>query len=214
MNKQIIGMLLVVLAAGMVAACGGGAATETTSGTNTETGATGAMTATENMASPTMEMAPTEAMAATEAMTSTEMMTDTETMGDTDTETMTDTMTSGAMTAAVSFTAPDDGASVTSPVQVCMDVTGITLAPKGTMEPGTGHLHVLVDPSAAEAASIKAGEAVTIGEDDSHIHLGDGSSCKDIELTAGEHTLMAVVADGNHVNLSPAVTAEITVTAE
>ena len=52
--------------------------------------------------------------------------------------------------------------------------------------------------------------AVPIAKDATHIHMGDGSSCTNVELAAGEHTLVAVVADGAHFPLLPPVTSTIT----
>ncbi|TDJ50805.1 MAG: DUF4399 domain-containing protein, partial [Nitrospina sp.] len=39
-----------------------------------------------------------------------------------------------------------------------------------------------------------------------HIHMGDGSKCKKIELSSGMHTVQALFARGNHIPYDPAVT--------
>ena len=112
---------------------------------------------------------------------------------------------------SVAITSPADGDSVVSPFEVCMDVTGMDVIPAGTMTANSGHLHVLVDVSAEEAAQIAAGDPLVIPKDETHIHMGDGSMCVNVETTAGPHTLMAILGDGAHANLNPPVTAEINV---
>jgi hypothetical protein len=92
-----------------------------------------------------------------------------------------------------------------------MEVTGMDVIPAGTMTPNSGHLHVIVDVAAAEGAQIAAGEAMVLPKDETHIHMGDGSMCVNVDTTAGLHTLMAVLADGAHTNLNPPVTADISV---
>ena len=46
-------------------------------------------------------------------------------------------------------------------------------------------------------------------KDGEHIHLGDGSSCKTLELKPGPHTLRLLFAKGDHVPYDPAVTASV-----
>ena len=49
-----------------------------------------------------------------------------------------------------------------------------------------------------------------IGKDANHIHMGDGSTCKEIKLSAGKHVIRALFAKGNHVPYNPALTATVT----
>jgi hypothetical protein len=51
-----------------------------------------------------------------------------------------------------------------------------------------------------------------IGKDANHIHMGDGSTCKELTLDAGGHTIRALFAKGNHVPYSPAITTAVKVT--
>ncbi len=107
----------------------------------------------------------------------------------------------------VMISSPKDGATVHSPVEVCMAVKGVEVEPakKGVNE-GKGHHHILVDVDLPE--NIKE----PIGKDENHIHMGDGSTCKKIKLDAGEHTIRALFAKGNHVPYDPPITDEVTVT--
>jgi hypothetical protein len=83
-------------------------------------------------------------------------------------------------------------------VLVMLEVSGLTIAPAGTMEPGTGHHHLVVDAELPVAGlPIPATPGV-------HIHMGQGQTEYELTgLAAGEHTVIAVVGDGAHIPLSP-----------
>ena len=51
-----------------------------------------------------------------------------------------------------------------------------------------------------------------IGKDASHVHMGDGSTCKELKLSSGKHVIRALFANGGHVPYSPAITSKVTVT--
>lgn len=91
----------------------------------------------------------------------------------------------------VHFVSPADGARVTSPVEVEMAAEGVDVVPAGTMEEGTGHMHILVD-----TPFVAPGEVIP--SDDRHIHYGDGSTTATLELEPGEHVLRMQLADGAH----------------
>jgi hypothetical protein len=116
--------------------------------------------------------------------------------------------------AVVTFTSPENGATVASPFEVCLETSGVTIEPAGdgTVKPGMGHHHIIVDASTEEMTQITAGEPVILAKDETHIHQGDGAACVMVDAAPGEHTLLAVVADGSHTNLNPPVTGELTVT--
>ncbi len=101
---------------------------------------------------------------------------------------------------AVQITQPADGATVSSSVMITLEVSGLTIAPAGTMDPGTGHHHLVVDAGLPAAGSpIPTTEGV-------HIHMGLAQT--EMELTgleAGEHMVIAVVGDGVHTPLNPYV---------
>lgn len=108
---------------------------------------------------------------------------------------------------AIMITSPKDGAIISSPVKVCLAIKGYEVEPakKGVNE-GKGHHHLLVDVDLPE--NLKE----PIGKDEHHIHMGDGSTCKKVKLSAGEHTIKALFAKGNHVPYDPAITTTIHVT--
>ena len=105
----------------------------------------------------------------------------------------------------VSITQPADGSKVSGPVKVCLSTSGVTVEPakKGVHE-GKGHHHILVD------VNIPKDLSKPIGKDANHVHMGDGSTCKEIKLQSGKHTVRALYAKGNHVPYKPALTAEVT----
>lgn len=114
--------------------------------------------------------------------------------------------TAAAGTRAIAISEPANGATVTSPVKVCMVAHGITVEPakKGVNE-GHGHHHILVDTNLPKDLS------KGIGKDAQHIHMGDGSKCKEVKLDAGIHVIRALFAKGNHVPYDPAITATVIV---
>ncbi len=107
---------------------------------------------------------------------------------------------------AVTITTPPEGAMVTSPVKVCLATEGVEVEPaKNGVHDGKGHHHILVDVDLPEDLS------KPIGKDANHIHMGDGSTCKEITLSAGKHIIRALFAKGNHVPYDPALTATVTI---
>lgn len=107
--------------------------------------------------------------------------------------------------ASVAFDGLKDGDTVTSPVKVCMSVQGLVVEPSGPVNPGKGHHHILVDIPVPDDLSRD------IPKDAQNIHLGDGSTCKDVTLSPGKHTLRLLFADGSHRPYTPAITAAISV---
>lgn len=91
----------------------------------------------------------------------------------------------------VFFEIPQNGAEVKSPFLVRMRVEGFGVAPAGTMVPGTGHHHILVD-----SGPIKSGEVIPA--DEKHIHFGKGQTEAQISLPPGKHRLTLQFADGAH----------------
>ncbi len=109
-----------------------------------------------------------------------------------------------AGTRALAISKPLNGATVTSPVKVCMVVNGVTVEPaKKGVNDGKGHHHILVDTDLPKDLS------QGIGKDAQHIHMGDGSICKNVKLDAGTHVIRALFAKGNHVPYNPPITATV-----
>ncbi len=111
--------------------------------------------------------------------------------------------------ASVFIISPEDGAVVTSPVTVKFGIEGMQVAPAGTMEPNTGHHHLLVDLEELPPLD------QPIPADENHIHFGKGQTEVELELTPGEHSLQLLLGDGSHVPHDPPLVSEtITITVE
>ena len=84
-----------------------------------------------------------------------------------------------------------------SSVMVTLEVSGLTIAPAGTTDPGTGHHHLMID------RDLPVG-GLLIPSFPGQVHLGQGQVEYEIEgLDAREHRVIAVVGDGTHVPLDP-----------
>ena len=51
-----------------------------------------------------------------------------------------------------------------------------------------------------------------IGKDSNHVHMGDGSTCKELKLGSGKHVIRTLFANGGHVPYNPAITSTVVVT--
>ena len=111
-----------------------------------------------------------------------------------------------SMGAGVVITKPAPMADVTSPVEICMETQGYTVEPaKNGVNEGKGHHHLIIDADLPDLSQ-------PIPKDGQHIHMGDGSMCKTIELSKGKmYTIKALFARGNHVPYDPPVTDSIVV---
>ena len=110
---------------------------------------------------------------------------------------------------AVVITKPTTGATVSSPVKVCMDVHGVEVEPaKKGINPGKGHHHLLID------VDLPTDLSKGIGKDANHVHMGDGSTCKSLKLSNGKHVIRTLFANGGHVPLNPPVTSTIIITVD
>ena len=107
---------------------------------------------------------------------------------------------------AVVTTEPATGETVSSPVKVCMEIDGVEVQPaKKGINPGKGHHHLLIDVDLPTDLSKR------IGKDVNHVHMGDGSTCKELKMDSGKHVIRALFANGGHVPYSPAVTSAVIV---
>ncbi|MEK9628906.1 MAG: DUF4399 domain-containing protein [Nitrospinota bacterium] len=102
---------------------------------------------------------------------------------------------------SVKIIKPSNNAQLSSPVEICMEVTGVVVekAKKGVNE-GRGHHHLLLN-------SLPADLSQPIGKQE--IHMGDGSICKSLKFVPGRHIIFAVFAYGNHVPYDPPITDRI-----
>ena len=95
----------------------------------------------------------------------------------------------------VSFITPSNGATVASPVEVALKVTGLQLAPAGSLnKPGFGHVHILIDQTPPAIRSFLP------TNDPNVVHFGQAPlDARAIDLTDGPHTLYAVLGDSDHL---------------
>ena len=96
----------------------------------------------------------------------------------------------------VMFMAPQDGATVPSPVHIMFGAEHFEIAavPQGTVEtarPGMGHYHVAVD-----SECLPAGTAIPKAAP--WTHFGDGKNMIDMQLPPGKHTLTVEIGDDMH----------------
>jgi hypothetical protein len=99
----------------------------------------------------------------------------------------------------VTILEPAEGAEIEGPaVRVRLDVSGVRIVPAGDTTPATGHHHLYLDHDVtgpAQPVPTIPGQV---------IHLGDGSAEYVFEnVEAGDHRIVAVVADGVHIPLRP-----------
>jgi len=121
--------------------------------------------------------------------------------------------------AAVSFVAPEDGATVSSPVEFEAEVEGIELASVDNEQAvGEGHLHLLIngepfeDTEAYETGEVIPGPADQVEEEDGIFHWSDGQSEDEVDLEPGEYTVIIQIGDTLHQAFGE--TDEITITVE
>lgn len=108
--------------------------------------------------------------------------------------------------AAVYFIQPQDGATVTSPVNVKFGLRGMGVAPAGVEMEKTGHHHLLIDTDLEDYDA-------PVPSDDNHRHFGGGQTESTIDLTPGTHTLQLLLGDHNHIpHHKPVQSDKITIT--
>ncbi len=96
----------------------------------------------------------------------------------------------------VFFVAPEDGATVTSPVLLRFGAENFTIEPvgEGDIHEGMGHFHIAVNAPCLEPG-------IVIPTADPWIHFGDGSAEIEMQLPIGEATLCLQIGDGEHRTL-------------
>lgn len=108
--------------------------------------------------------------------------------------------------AEVYFIAPEDGATVTSPVTIKFGLKGMGVAPAGITFENTGHHHLIIDADLPPAGA-------PIPTDANHVHFGKGQTETKLELTPGKHTLQLLLGDFGHIPHDPVVASKkITIT--
>ena len=98
--------------------------------------------------------------------------------------------------------APADGETVQNPVTVRFGLSGMGVAPAGTVKENTGHHHLLIDVNELPPMDFP------LPNDDKHRHFGGGQTEITLELPAGKHTLQLVLGDANHIPHDPPIMSE------
>ena len=111
--------------------------------------------------------------------------------------------------ASVAFTFPQPEAKVASPVEVCLEATGIAIEPAGEARVGAGYFVLVVDPMAQEMSRLAVAGAPAVPEIDRYVHWKDGASCGKVALGSGPHVLLAVVVDGTAHPVNPPAMARV-----
>ncbi len=109
--------------------------------------------------------------------------------------------------AKVYFIEPSDGQTVEKTFSVKFGLSGMGVAPSGTVRKNTGHHHLLIDGKALPdmSKSLPATDHVK--------HFGGGQTETQLTLTPGKHTLQLLL--GNHAHVphdQPVISEKITIT--
>ncbi|HEX5757134.1 MAG TPA: DUF4399 domain-containing protein [Arenimonas sp.] len=106
------------------------------------------------------------------------------------------------------FISPKDGETLSGPVTVRFGLSGMGVAPAGTVAEHTGHHHLVID------APLPAADQ-PIPNDAKHLHFGKGQTEAVVTLAPGKHTLQLLLGDHSHIPHDPPVVSErITITVE
>jgi hypothetical protein len=103
--------------------------------------------------------------------------------------------------AKVYIISPKNGATVHNPVTVRFGLSGMGVAPAGTVAENTGHHHLIIDSPLPPLDQ-------PLPKDDTHLHFGKGQTETVLTLKPGKHTLQLVLGDANHVPHDPPVVSE------
>ena len=103
--------------------------------------------------------------------------------------------------ARVYIISPKNGATVDGPVTVRFGLSGMGVAPAGTVAENSGHHHLIIDAPLPPMDQ-------PLPKDDTHLHFGKGQTETVLTLAPGKHTLQLVLGDANHVPHDPPVVSE------
>jgi hypothetical protein len=102
--------------------------------------------------------------------------------------------------ATVKIVSPANGATLSGPVKVVLQATGVEIVPATVERPGTGHHHLFVDHDLT-AVDDTIPRGVT-----GILHLGRGQTEFVLDsLKPGPHRVIAVVGNWKHIPLKPLV---------
>ncbi len=105
----------------------------------------------------------------------------------------------GREVARVEIVSPTEGAVVDEAnVRVVLQANGVEIAPASEDRPGTAHHHLFVDRDVTPLSDTIPAGVLGI------LHLGRGQTEFVLEeLAPGQHRVIALLADGDHVPLDP-----------
>ena len=102
----------------------------------------------------------------------------------------------------VFFIKPSNGDVVDKTFEVVFGISGMTLAPAGTYNNGTGHHHLIIDAPLPDLS-------MPVPANTQYLHFGKGQDKTIITLEPGKHKLQMILGDGNHIPHSPPIYSEI-----
>ena len=102
----------------------------------------------------------------------------------------------------VFFIKPSNGDVVDKTFEVVFGISGMTLAPAGTYDSGTGHHHLIIDAPLPDLS-------MPVPANTQYLHFGKGQDKTMITLEPGNHKLQMILGDGNHIPHSPPIYSEI-----
>jgi hypothetical protein len=109
--------------------------------------------------------------------------------------------------ARVYFIAPVDGQTVSQTFKVRFGLSGMGVAPAGTVRDNTGHHHILIDAKALPDMS------KPLPATDKIKHFGGGQTETELTLAPGEHTLQLLLGNYAHIpHDKPVLSEKISVT--
>jgi hypothetical protein len=111
-------------------------------------------------------------------------------------------------TGTIRITAPGDGATVSGPVMLSVDIQGVTVKPAAEGDPNAFHYHALVDVDPATV--LQPGQPIPTGQANI-IHTADPTLMLN-DLAPGQHTVVVVLTRTDHVPLNPNVQDRVTFT--
>lgn len=102
---------------------------------------------------------------------------------------------------SVRIVSPAQGASISGPVTVTVEIGGVPVRPASDGDAGAFHHHLLIDVDPASV--IQPGQPLPVGQANI-IHTADLTTVL-TDLPPGSHTITTVLSKTDHVPLSPSV---------
>lgn len=94
--------------------------------------------------------------------------------------------------------------TLTSPFVIEMGINGMLVEPKGPVEEGSGHHHLLINDGPFEKGKF-------IAPDSTHIHYGGAETVDTVSLAPGKYLLTLQFGDGAHMSYGEEWAKSITV---